>query len=171
MKYILTILLALFATTAMAQSMPYSGTFYNPDRGGEGVNVTLSGNTLQFFFYTHDDWQGCPGIVIPLTGMVTGGNCHEQRFFMSSGDAFQFGTADGWLYTTLGLNHSVGIPDGTDPFIMHLAEAQIVGLYIMEKTLTGWQMVVVRFGKILKKNDSLYTQVYNFSDLIIAPTD
>ena len=50
MKYILALLLAL-ATTVQAQT----GMFYNPERDGEGIIVTIVGDTLGFALFTYFD--------------------------------------------------------------------------------------------------------------------
>ena len=51
MRFLFTIILVGLATVANAQT----GMFYNPDRSGEGIIVTLEGDTLAFAFFTHFD--------------------------------------------------------------------------------------------------------------------
>ena len=167
MKYLLITLL-LLCGNLFAQD---SGTYFNPERDGEGIQLTRNGDMVQIFFYTYEYHQGCWNLNQPDSGLVNEDNCHEQRYFMSGGDNIANDRVEGWLYATVGLDYHIGIVDPLNPFRSRVGEAHIVGLYILERKDAGWRMVVVQFGDLLSENDPLYTEVFEFSQVLMQPTD
>ena len=165
-----TLLLFLLLVCSSAFALD-SGTYYNPERDGEGLQLTRSGDLVQIFFYTYEPYQGCWNVELPDTGLVTRDNCHEQRFFMSGGDHIAADRVEGWLYSTVGLDYHIGIVDPLNPFLSRVGEAHVVGLYILERKDAGWRMVVVQFGDLLDGDDPLYTEVFEFSQVLLQPTD
>ena len=159
----------LFSMPLMAQD---SGLYFNPERDGEGISLTRNGDTIQFMFWNYEPNENCYNIEIPNGGLVNEENCHEQRYFMSSGDPLTGDNfVDGWLYNTVGLNYPQGITDPVNPFVMHVGEPHIVGLYTLERQNNGWRLVVIQFGDVLNEDDPLYDSVYEFSTLLFPATD
>jgi hypothetical protein len=174
MRYLLTILLLAFSLPALAGD---SGSYYDPDVDGQGMQLSRHGDTIQIFVYTYDDWQGCPGVNLPNGGLATPQNCSENRWFYSAGDTISKGDQqiEGWLYMGIGLNYPKGLPDLADPFKVQVGEGMLIGRYIMQRTLgingPGWALVVIRFSNVLAKNDSLFSQVFDFNTLLFKADD
>jgi len=150
-----------------------SGLYYDKDRDGDGIILTRNGNLVQFYLYTYDPYQGCWGINIPDGGLVTNGNCHENRWFLSSGDTLdeEKQEVSGFLYTAVGLNYPKGMPDPNDPFRVVVGEGHIVGLYILKREEDGWRLAVVRFGEILDKGDPMFGNVFELTEPLLKGTD
>ena len=149
-----------------------SGSYYNIERDGEGLQLSRSGDQVQFFFYTYDDWQGCPSLNIPKGGLVDSTNCHENRWFFSDANVIdeKRGTVEGWLYTGVGVNYPKGVVDPQDPFLSVVGQGYVVGRFILQRSGDGWRMVVVRFGNLLAKGDSLFSEVFEFNTMLF-PAD
>ena len=169
---ILSLILLLICGSAFAGD---SGTYFNPERDGEGLQLTRSGDTVQFFFYTYDDHQGCYGLDIPDGGLANHDNCHETRWFLSSGDTINDKDdqpVEGWLYTGLGLHYPKCLLNPDDPFLSVCGQAYIAGRYLLARSGTGgWRMVVIKYGELLDKEDSLFNQVFEFNTLLFEATD
>lgn len=55
MKFLLTFLLAIFSLNAMALDKCMSGSWYDPQRDGEGINVEVDATNMTVaYFYTFD---------------------------------------------------------------------------------------------------------------------
>jgi len=54
MKAFLTILLFLFSTTAFALDACYTGSWFDPLRDGEGINIEANDQNVVAYFYTFD---------------------------------------------------------------------------------------------------------------------
>lgn len=55
MRYILSLLLTIALICLASQVHAKTGFFYNPERTGEGIIVTVEGDTLAFAFFTYFD--------------------------------------------------------------------------------------------------------------------
>jgi hypothetical protein len=149
-----------------------SGVYYTPEVDGQGLNFTRFNNLTQFFFYTYEPHSTCWNLNIPELGLVTHDNCHEQRYFMSSGDVMiDEDTIEGWLYITVGLDFPFGVTDPTDPFIHTVGAPLAVGQYRMERFGDGWRLSIVRWGEVLEPDDPIFTGTIDFTTRILAATD
>ena len=167
-----------------------SGSYYDPDRDGEGLQLSRNGDIIQFFFYSYkphydysdslDDYGkygGCYGIELPKGGLATEENCSKNRWFYSAGDviAKDGQQVEGWLYMGLGLDYPKGIPDVADPFKVRVGEGVLVGRYILQRTIgingAGWALVVIRFAEVLPKDDPVFNMVFSFNTLLFEAKD
>ena len=175
----LLILLILLPLTVFSSD---SGLYFNPERDGEGIQVSRNGDTIQIFFYTYEPNDECWNITIPEGGLVTDDNCHEQRYFFTAGNTlFDNSVATGYLYTTAGLDYPEGLTNLGNPFVAQVGEAIVVAQYSLQRVLwidpktqelrNGFRMVFVRFGDVLDEDDPLFTQVYDFPTQLFAATD
>jgi hypothetical protein len=167
-----TLMALLFSVPVYAGD---SASYYNPERDGIGIQLTRNGNEIQFFFYLYDDWQGCPGITVPEKGLVTEGNCHENRWFFTDANPINDKSAkdviEGWLYMAHGVDTPECIPDPNDPFQDICGVGNIVGRFLMERSGDGWRFIIIQFGEILDKDDSIYSTIYDMNTKLFEATD
>jgi hypothetical protein len=53
--YVFAALLALYAAPALALENCDSGSWYDPDRAGEGINLEVTDSTVVMYFYTYSE--------------------------------------------------------------------------------------------------------------------
>ena len=152
-----------------------SGSFYNPERDGLGIQLTRNGNQVQFFLYTYKDWQGCPGIDIPPKSLVTQGTCHLNRWFFTDANTINDKSSrdviEGWLFIGLGVDYPECFPDPVDPFLSVCGVSAIVGRFLMERSGDGWRFIIIPFGDVLDNDDSLYSTVFDMNTPLFMATD
>lgn len=171
MKYLVALIL-MFVTASAFSEGPDSGLYFNPERDGEGINLIRNGDVIVFYFFTYEPASECWNISIPDGGLVTEENCHEQRWFLSSGDIIEDDkVVEGWLYTAVGLGYPKCLVTPDNPFDSICGEAHIVGRYIMSRFNDGWRMIVIPFTEILDKEDALFGRVFEFTEKLLPASD
>ena len=148
-----------------------SGLYYNAERDGEGILLLRNKDTVVNYFFTYEPHQGCWGITLPKGSRTTYDNCHEQRWFFSADEINDKGLVKGFLYAATGLDYPYGVPDPVNPFAAIIGEAQLVGLYVLQRSDTGWRMVVARVGEFLDEEDPLFDTVFDFQTPLFEATD
>jgi len=159
---ILLILLILISSTAFATG----GTYFNPDRDGEGVSVFIRGDTLAFQFYTYYDRsltvEPVPSPAPPPSSEIVCAN--EAVWYIGISSNWNEEGATGDLY----LSHAIDYPhvtqrrDGTDG----LNESVKVGTFSMIPDDEGFDLLVEPTG-VLPRDMYLFNNRFSFHKLII----
>jgi len=171
MKAILTgILLSLFTLTAQAQpllpALENSGLFINPARGGESLQVFQSGGYIQFSFFGYikrcnlESFSNEAFIDSPSFNF-----CRPQPiWFQSTAHPMIGGQAVG--------NLLMAVANDDFPFVdlnFALASPRSIGLFILVKTPTGYQLDVLRTGVAISPFSHIYSTTHNFPTKIWGP--
>lgn len=151
----------LLSTSVMA-----GGTYYNPERDGEGVSVFTRDDTLVFQFYTYYD-RSYSITPVPSPAPGPGGEitcANEAVWYLGIADNWDGMEATGDLYLSRPLDYPyVGVRvDGTDG----LNEIVKVGVFSMIPDDDGFDLVVEPTGK-LPRDMFLFNNRFSFNKRLI----
>jgi hypothetical protein len=169
MTKLLTLLLSLFATCAMAGD---TGLYTDETRYGEGITLVRNGDIVQFFLFTYEPNSECWNFEnLPEVTDWSEHTCHEQRWFLTGGDELTGDTVSGFLFSTVGIDYPEGGSDPDDPFASVVGDDFVIGQYILRRQGTGWRMVVFPVGIALSADDPLYNTTFNFNLVVLKAND
>lgn len=158
MKYLYSILLILstfLCSTAFGNS---AGVYYNPDRSGEGISVTTSGDTLVLFFYTYrDEVTSIPPSISPAPPDVAPQFDNSSTWYIAQSTNYDGNVATGPIY----LSEAASYPDVVSGGLNALEQ---VGTFTANYDGSGWTLTVdYEVNLVLPWFSSLYYTEYDFS--------
>lgn len=161
-KFILAAILLLFASTTLyAQD---DGLFYDVDRDGEGLIVLKRDNIVQFSFFSYI--ERCRHRYFDSEAFIEDKSynwCRKQQIWYITGQhPIVEGQAQGPLYTANPYDHE---DDDLDTL---LADVVDVGLFVLTKTPTGYDMIVLQTGNILHPDADIYHRTFKFRQYLFG---
>lgn len=161
MKYLLTVILALIISTPlMAQD---TGLFYDPERDGEGIIMLKRDNMIQFNFFSYI--ERCRHRYFDVEAFIQDKSynwCRKQQIWYVTGQVpIVEGQAVGALYTA-------NPYDDDDAVDTTLADVVDIGLFILTKTATGFDMIVLQTGSVLHEDADIYHRTFHFSQYLFG---
>jgi len=154
-QLLLFILLAIFSMPLQAGD---SGSYFNPERAGEGMFFDRDGDKVFFGIFTFGE-DRCVPIVPEISPRIATEMCsfNGQRWFTGLGNFNPLSdTVSGQLY----ISDAVDFPFA---FMGQVSEANIVGLFIMFREGDGFVIHVTRFGSRLEPSDHLFAELLEFT--------
>ena len=131
MKNLFLILLLLVSFSAQAQN----GFFSNPDRDGEGVIITVQGDTLALAFFTFWDetYSIPPEVIVKPPLPIT--ECPNCPIWYVGAGTFDKKFATGKLYTSVALEYPKTLDNSLD-------EKIYVGDFFIITHRGGWRLEI-----------------------------
>ena len=160
-KILLIILLTCLSATAFAQT---AGLFYDPDRDGEGIIVLKRQGVIQFSFFSYI--KRCNHRNFDEEAFIEDEGyrwCRKQQIWFITGQhPIVEGQAQGPLYTA---NPHERHDEDVDTL---LADVVDVGLFVLNKTATGYDMIVLQTGDVLDPDADIYHRTHHFRQYLFG---
>ena len=162
---LLFILLTCLTGTAFAQD---SGLFYDPSRDGEGLILNKRDHMIQFSFFTYI--HRCNNKYFADEALIRDedyNHCRRQQAWYITGQhPMANGEATGVLYTANPHKRHYGHDD--EPIETLLADVVDIGLFVLTKTPTGYDMIVLQTGDVLHPESDIYHRTYTFDQYLFG---
>lgn len=177
MKYILIAILALMISGPLLahdgnvcpNDEPCTGLFYDMERDKEGINVLRRDNLIEFTFFTyikrcnHRYFDG----EATITDLSFNYCKRQQAWYVTGAHPIHNGEATGVLYTANPHDYYYGHDD--EPIDTFLANSVDIGLFVLTRTPTGYDMIVLQTGNVLHPNADIYHRTFHFSTYLFGP--
>jgi len=156
MKILFALILFTLANTAMSDT----AWFYDTGRSGEGVIVTTTEDgRLAFAFFTHvGSAVPVPPVVSPTPPEPTQSMCKSSTIWFTGIGVYVDDAAIGELRFDIPITEYPQSRSG------RVSESITVGTFLVEKTNTGYRMVLETNHTI--PNISVFNRVYEFQTLL-----
>lgn len=161
MKYLLPLILLFASFYAFAE--PPSGSYYNPDRDGEGLIVYVRDSTLVFYFFTYyDRFTSVEPTVSPAPPDPVEISCkNEGVWFIGIAQDWDGQGASGDVLLARALDYP-----NVDPITNQLQAMIKIGGFTATAQEGGFDLIVTSTG-YFPSTMYLFNNVFHFHKLVI----